>query len=76
MQAFPAHRESVRGVCMAPSDLKFATASDDSTVKACRPRLDSHAPCWCASMSLREPFLLNSIPHLRHHLPQDERSLP
>ena len=33
VQAFAAHKESVRGVCMAPGDLKFATASDDSTVK-------------------------------------------
>ena len=36
LQAFAAHKESVRGVCMAPGDLKFATASDDSTVKVQR----------------------------------------
>lgn len=33
MQDFQAHRESVRSVSFAPSDLKFATASTDSTLK-------------------------------------------
>ncbi|EIE19507.1 WD40 repeat-like protein [Coccomyxa subellipsoidea C-169] len=35
VKALQAHNESIRGICIAPSDLKFATASDDSTVKAC-----------------------------------------
>lgn len=33
-QALQAHNESIRGISVAPTDLKFATASDDSTVKA------------------------------------------
>jgi hypothetical protein len=38
MQAFMAHRESIRGVSLAPNDLKFVTGSDDSTLKV-RARL-------------------------------------
>ena len=34
MQAEPAHKEAVRGIAFSPSDLKFATCSDDSTIKA------------------------------------------
>lgn len=33
LQAIQAHNEAVRGVCVSPTDLKFATASDDSTLK-------------------------------------------
>jgi polyadenylation factor subunit 2 len=36
-----AHREAVRALAFAPSDLKYATASDDSTV-----RVRSAALCW------------------------------
>ena len=35
LQEFEAHRESVRCVSFSPSDLKFATASTDSTLKVC-----------------------------------------
>ena len=34
VQAEPAHKEAVRGIAFSPSDLKFATCSDDSTIKA------------------------------------------
>ena len=34
LQAEPAHKEAVRGIAFSPSDLKFATCSDDSTIKA------------------------------------------
>lgn len=34
LQAAPAHKEAVRGIAFSPSDLKFATGSDDSTIKA------------------------------------------
>ena len=34
MQAEPAHKEAVRGIAFSPSDLKFASCSDDSTIKA------------------------------------------
>lgn len=33
LQAIQAHNEAVRGICVSPTDLKFATASDDSTLK-------------------------------------------
>ncbi|BDA50841.1 pre-mRNA 3' end processing protein WDR33 [Coccomyxa sp. Obi] len=33
VKAIQAHNEAVRGVCVSPTDLKFATASDDSTLK-------------------------------------------
>ena len=33
VKAIPAHREPVRALAFAPTDLKFATASDDATVR-------------------------------------------
>lgn len=33
VKSLPAHREAVRQLAFAPGDLKFATASDDSTVR-------------------------------------------
>ena len=43
LQAEPAHKEAVRGIAFSPSDLKFATCSDDSTIKA------STLPSFCAT---------------------------
>ncbi|KAL3158782.1 hypothetical protein ABBQ32_011510 [Trebouxia sp. C0010 RCD-2024] len=33
VKAEPAHKEAVRSIAFSPSDLKFATCSDDSTIK-------------------------------------------
>ena len=33
LTAWPAHREAVRGLSFSPDDARFATASDDSTVR-------------------------------------------
>eukprot|EP00884_Botryococcus_braunii_P007577 jgi/Botrbrau1/16820/Bobra.150_2s0047.1 len=33
VKVYPTHKEAVRGVSMSPTDLKFATCSDDSTVR-------------------------------------------
>lgn len=33
VKAEPAHKEAVRGIAFSPSDLKFASCSDDSTIK-------------------------------------------
>lgn len=39
VKSAPAHKEALRGIAFAPSDLKFATVSDDSTVKASALRM-------------------------------------
>ena len=33
LQAFPGHRDAIRGLSFAPDDQRFVTASDDSTLK-------------------------------------------
>ena len=34
-KAFSAHKEAVRAATFAPGDAKFATGSDDTTIKVC-----------------------------------------
>ena len=33
LHTFPGHREAIRGVSFSPDDQRFATASDDSTIR-------------------------------------------
>ncbi|KAL3135617.1 hypothetical protein ABBQ38_006098 [Trebouxia sp. C0009 RCD-2024] len=46
VKAEAAHKEAVRGIAFSPSDLKFATCSDDSTIKASLLSLHPHVQVW------------------------------
>ena len=68
------HREGIEAISFAPSDLKFATASKDSTIKArdpaMHPSTDGHklahlcASPWCAQLQLhcRAPAMHMQVP--------------
>jgi WD40 repeat protein len=50
LQVYQTHKEAVRGISLSPTDLKFATCSDDSTV---RVRVPPPFSCLCSPSSDR-----------------------